>query len=240
MQILGIEIRSVDYSTMLELISRGIKSPSAGRVLITYLSAATAYKILKNKRLCDYYNIFNLVHPDGIGMLLAGKILGGVKSDIKRIYGSDFYPRLIERAKREKWSFFFFGDEYSTLNLIKAKIPELIISGVESGFNFNSARVAERIKRLKPDILIVGMGQPLQEKWVFDNLEKLSAKVIICVGEGIKVFAGTKKRGCKLIRKAGLEWLVRLFYEPKRLWRRYLIETPEFLFWSIKEKIRRH
>jgi N-acetylglucosaminyldiphosphoundecaprenol N-acetyl-beta-D-mannosaminyltransferase len=178
------------------------------------------------------------VHPDGIGVFLASKFLYGKNGFTKRITGSDFYIELIKGSLKNNWSFFFFGDTDETLSKISKTNPDLFVKGFCNGFNFNNDKLIKDINTAKPDILIVGLGSPKQEDWIVTNRDNVNAKVIVAVGDGIKVFAGTKKRGTKLVRILGLEWFVRLINEPKRLWKRYLIGIPLFIFRILYYKFR--
>jgi N-acetylglucosaminyldiphosphoundecaprenol N-acetyl-beta-D-mannosaminyltransferase len=85
--------------------------------------------------------------------------------------------------------------------------------------------------------LIIGLGQPLQEKWINDNHAQLNASVLIAVGDGIKVFAGEKRRGPLFMRKLGLEWLIRLFFNPFKYFNRYMVGIPVFLYRIIRAKL---
>ena len=111
---------------------------------------------------------------------------------------------------------------------------DIVIAGYNNGFAYENDKLLGMINKSKPDILVVGMGSPKQEEWIMNCKGNLDVKIIIAVGDGIKVFSGTKKRGPKVIQKLGLEWLVRLFFEPKRLWKRYLIGIPLFFIRLIK------
>ncbi|MEO8231852.1 MAG: WecB/TagA/CpsF family glycosyltransferase [Ignavibacteriota bacterium] len=180
---------------------------------------------------------FDVVHPDGIGVYLASKFLYGVNGLKERITGSDFYIELIQEGIKNSWSFYFFGDKEETLNRISVVNPQLTILGFSEGYNFITENILKNIENLKPDILIVGLGSVKQEKWITENKQSIHAKVIIAVGDGTKVFAGNKKRGPKLIQMIGFEWLIRLFFEPKRLWKRYLVGIPLFILRIIKYKL---
>lgn len=206
--------------------------------LITYVTFNSLNEYYSKKVAMSIYNKFDLIHPDGIGVYFASKLLFGADYFKERFTGSDFYPTLIEAAIQHKWKIFFFGDKLETLEQIPIKNSELNVVGYISGYDFDNDNVVKKVNNAKPNILIIGLGQPRQEKWVIDNKEKLTTNVVIAVGDGIKIFAGTKQRGLKVIQKIGLEWLVRLVYNPKLYWKRYLIGIPLFIFRIIKERIK--
>lgn len=231
----NIQINKVDYSD----IFRFLMDPSFDEVqkIISYANIQTINLALKDYKFGEVLNKFSLIHPDGIGVFLASKFLYGKGGFTKRITGSDFYVKLINKSLKEKWSIFFFGDTEETLSKIQKRHPELKIAGICNGFNFNNDNLINEINNSNADIVIVGLGSPKQEEWIISNKNKIYAKVTIAVGDGIKVFAGIKKRGTKFIQKIGLEWFVRLIHEPKRLWRRYLIGIPLFIFRVINYKL---
>jgi len=228
LDILYVEISKVDYSDILISIKNALLEGK--QIFTTGANVNTVTLALKNLKFREVLSKFNFIHPDGIGLFLASKFLYGKNGFTKRITGSDFYVELIRESLKNNWSFFFFGDTDETLSKISKANPDLCVKGYCNGFNFNNDRLIKHINTTKPDILIVGLGSPKQEGWIITNRYKINAKVIIAVGDGIKVFSGTKRRGVKLVRMLGFEWLVRLIHEPKRLWRRYLIGIPLFIF----------
>jgi len=235
LDILYVEISKVDYSDIQILIKNTFLEGK--RIVITGANVSTINLALEKLKFREVLSKFNLVHPDGIGVFLASKFLYGKNGFSKRITGSDFYIELIKESLKNNWSFFFFGDTDETLSKISKANPDLYVKGFCNGFNFNNDKLIKDINTAKPDILIVGLGSPKQEDWIVTNRDNVNAKVIVAVGDGIKVFAGTKKRGTKLVRILGLEWFVRLINEPKRLWKRYIIGIPLFILRVLKYKL---
>lgn len=230
----NIQINKVDYSDILSFLMDS--SFDEEQKNISYANIQTINLALKDYKFGEVLNKFSLIHPDGIGVFLASKFLYGKNGFTKRITGSDFYIELINKSLKEKWSIFFFGDTEESLSKIQKRHPELKIAGSCNGFRYNNDNLIIEINNSNPDILVVGLGSPKQEEWIIENKGSINTKIIIAVGDGIKVFAGTKKRGIKLMRKLGLEWLVRLLNDPNRLWKRYLFGIPLFIFRVIKYK----
>lgn len=154
----------------------------------------------------------------------------------ERFAGSDFYLRLISDSISKGRSFFFFGHTLRELDKIKNNYPALNIAGIQEGYNFNTDNVIEKINSANPDIIIIGLSCPIQEVWMYENKSKIKFKVMLAVGDGIKVFSGDKIRGPELLQKAGLEWLVRLFTDPRNNFNRYVIGIPIFLQRIIRFK----
>jgi len=232
----GIRIDDITYDDLCELIERKI---TAGKqAVITYANADTINRSYGNPEIINRTNSFDVVHPDGIGIFLASRFLFGSNGFRKRFTGSDFYPYLINAALKNKYSFFFFGGEQKTLSILKKNQPDLIIAGLQEGYDFNDEEVVALINSSNADLLVVGLGREKQEKWLIANREKLNSKIIIAVGEGIKVFEGKKKRGPVFLRKIGLEWLVRYLINPIKHFKRYIIGNPLFLCRIITLKLR--
>ncbi len=233
-KIFGLEIDSVDYNSLLGIVIMAINSRK--KISITGVNVSTLNLIYNNEENFKVFSSFNVLHPDGIGIYFASKSIGdGGFSE--RITGSDFYPLLIERILEKKWKVFFLGDEDSTLEKIKIKHPNLNIVGFQNGFDFSTVELKTKINSSKPDILVVGMGAPKQEKWIYNNIADLDVSVVISVGEGIRVFAGNKVRGIKIIQKLGFEWFIRLINNPMMYWRRYIFGIPQFIYRFIKFEV---
>jgi len=188
----------------------------------------------------------DLVTPDGIGIVLASKILRG---DIKdRVTGSDIFWGLSEALNSaKKGRYFFLGSTEGVLTQIKDKIskefPGIEIVGTYSP-PFNSEfsddennKMIDAINAANPDVLWVGMTAPKQEKWIYKNKDKLNVKFIGAIGAVFDFYAGTVKRSHPAFQSFGLEWLPRLLQEPKRLWRRNFISNPMFMFRVLKQRL---
>jgi N-acetylglucosaminyldiphosphoundecaprenol N-acetyl-beta-D-mannosaminyltransferase len=188
----------------------------------------------------------DLVVPDGIGVLIASKILGGKIR--KRITGSDIFWGLSDSLnKKAGHSYFFLGSAGKTLGLIEARLkkeyPNIKIAGMYSppfSEEFNkddNLGMCEIINHAKPDVLWVGMTAPKQEKWIYENRNKLDVKFVGAIGAAFDFYAGTKKRANPWFQNHGFEWLPRLVREPRRLWRRNFVSAPRFLLRVISTRI---
>ncbi|WP_276977401.1 WecB/TagA/CpsF family glycosyltransferase [Flavobacterium filum] len=230
----GIRLNDISYAEILDSIQKTIENQN--QQTICYVNVNSINLSILNDKIKNLFSEFNIVHADGFGVFLGSKILYGKDGLSHRLNGSDLYEKLIYDCIRYNYKLFFFGDRDEALIQIKRKQPQINVVGVQNGFEFDSTSIVNKINQAVTDILIVGMGTPKQEEWINRNKRNLKVSVIISVGDGIKVFSGTKRRGLKIFQKLGLEWMVRLFYEPKRLWKRYLIGIPLFIFKVIKYK----
>lgn len=232
-----IQIDVIDYTALLSEIENSILSGK--QLTVGYVNANTFNLTFKIKALTRILNKFDIVHPDGIGIYLASRYLvrdNGLKN---RFTGSDFYPLLWEKCIEKDFSIFFFGHNEGTLSKIQENIPKLKTAGYHAGYEFNDETVIEQINSSNCDILVAGLGTPLQETWVMNNKDKIRCKVVICVGEGIKVFAGDKKRGPVIFQKFGMEWIWRWLTNPLKYFTRYIIGNPLFLYRIFRIKMRK-
>lgn len=180
----------------------------------------------------------NLIVPDGVGIVIASKILGG--NIRERITGSDIFLGLSNILnKKGKYSYFFLGSTKGILQKITSKInedfPHIRVTGFysppfkEKFTEEDNNLMIEAINLAKPDVLWVGMTAPKQEKWVYQNKDKLDVKFIGAIGAVFDFYTGNVKRSHRMFQKIGLEWLPRLIRDPRRLWKRNFISNPAFL-----------
>lgn len=232
----GIYLDTVSYADLLDAIKSRLAN--SGKLKVTYLNAACFNILYDNAGLAKLAGEFDIIHPDGVGIYLAAKFLNLKPALEQRFTGSDFYPQLWKYCISHRKSIFFFGHDEDTLSGISRFIPDLAIAGVQNGYNYDSECVIKKINGSGADILVIGLSYPAQEKWLSENFQKLNCRVAICTGEGIKVFAGSKKRGPRFMQAMGLEWMVRLVLNPFKYFKRYVIGIPLFLYRIIIIKIR--
>lgn len=184
--------------------------------------------------------------PDGTGIVLASRILGGRIR--KRITGSDVFRGVNEAMNRQgQGSCFFLGATDETLAAIRMRMavdfPNVIVAGTYSPPYKNefseedNRQMIEAINKAMPDVLWVGMTAPKQEKWIYQNKQKLNVKFIGAVGGVFDFYSGNIRRNeYPWFLEHGLEWLPRLIQEPGRLWKRTFISAPLFLVLVLKQK----
>ncbi len=185
-----VDIQNISYTQLLNEIENHLLERK--QLLVTYCNAHTfnlCYQSPENQKI---YEEFNIVHPDGFGVFFASKFLYGSKGFKNQLTGSTFYQLLLEEGIKKKWKFFFFGDKKETLKRISSVNPELKTAGYHNGYEFDNDKVTDMINNANPDILIVGMGLPKQEKWMLNSKQNLNPKVIIAVGRGLYTITETK------------------------------------------------
>lgn len=186
---------------------------------------------LREKWYQDILNQAQFSIPDGVGVLMAGRILKkGIKS---RVPGVDFMQMLVRDCAKEALTVGFFGGKSGVAEkvadcLLKS-YPNLTIVFTGSEWDI------KKIKGEKIDLLFVAMGSPKQEKWIHENLKKIPVKAAMGVGGSFDFISGEVKRAPELMRRMGLEWLFRLILQPWRIKRQIVL--PQFVLLVLKERI---
>ena len=169
--------------------------------------------------------------PDGIGVLKAGKKLG--YNIEERITGIDIANKLLDFGNEQSKTIYLFGSKQEVIDsmkiVIEEKYPNLKLVGSSNGYVKDKDKVFEEIAKLEPDIVLVALGIPLQEKLIYKHLDEFDKGIFVGVGGSFDVISGHKKRAPKIFIKLNLEWLYRIIKEPKRL-KRFYDSNVKFLF----------
>lgn len=233
----GINLDITDYSLLLQHINEAINENR--KLCIAYANANSVNISYSLPELKIYLKKFDVIHPDGIGIKLAINFLRPGLYKGSRFTGSDFYPLLTADAIKHNRKLFFFGNTDEVLGKISGNNHGLQIAGLQNGYNFEDEKVITQINSSMADILIIGLGSPMQEEWIAKHMERINCRVMICIGDGIGVFAGTRQRGPGLLRAIGMEWLLRWMGSPLKYFKRYIIGNPLFLYRIIILKMRK-
>ena len=227
--VLGVNFDNVNMEEALERCQTFLKE-DGGHLVVT----PNPEIVMCAKNDPAYQDIINraaLVIPDGIGIIKGAKILGTPLKE--RVAGYDLICRLLEKGKDGSISFYFWGSKpgvaAKAAEKVKEQYPQIRILGTHTGY-FTEAEekdIVEEIRSLKPDVLLVGLGFPKQEKTIDPYLGQDICKIAIGCGGSIDVLAGEAKRAPKLFIKLHLEWFYRLLKQPSR-WRRMLV-LPQFI-----------
>lgn len=175
--------------------------------------------------------------PDGIGIVKAAKMIG---VDVKeRIPGIEIAEKLFEFANESKKSLYLFGAKQEVLNNLKEKIekiyPNIKLLGMTNGYVENKDEEFQKIIKKEPDIVLVALGIPAQEKLIYKYFKDFKKGIFVGVGGSFDVLSGTKKRAPQIFIKTNTEWLYRILKEPKRI-KRFWDNNVKFIFKIRKEK----
>jgi N-acetylglucosaminyldiphosphoundecaprenol N-acetyl-beta-D-mannosaminyltransferase len=212
-----------------------------------YIVTPNVDHVVKIHHDCEFRNSYreaSLVLCDGAPLIWASRFLGSPVKE--RICGSDLFVYLAEIAARKGYKLFFLGGRpgsaQKAAEMFARKHPGVQVVGVYAppfGFEKDpdeNEKIVSLIKRAQPDILLVGVGTPKQEKWIYAHHQQAGVPVTIGIGASFEFAAGIIKRAPFWIRRGGFEWLWRLILEPNRLWKRYLVDDLEFFVLILKQK----
>ena len=227
--ILGVDVDAVTMAEAVDVVRRAMDTRAG--VMVATANAEMLMRATHDEELCRILNASALVVPDGAGTVWAARHLGHAMPE--RVAGYDLAQELLRCAPAEGRRVYFFGSAPGVAEKAKAKAEQLYpgieIVGVRNGFFSpadNAAIIAE-IRAARPDLLLVALGVPKQEKWIAAHLAELDVPVAIGVGGTLDVMAGVMKRAPYWMQRAKLEWLFRGLMQPKRAGR--LLALPKFV-----------
>jgi exopolysaccharide biosynthesis WecB/TagA/CpsF family protein len=236
-EILGVPVARMTASQALDEIKR--LGERAGPSLVAYANAHTLNLAHGSSSFRDLLRRTDLVLNDGSGVAIAARLQRKPFPD--NLNGTDFNPRVLELAVSAGWPVFFLGARPGVSDraaaALGALIPGLEVAGAHNGYFDSDDDVVERIRSSGARLLMVGMGNPLQEKWLADHLESTGASVGVGVGAFFDFFSGEVPRAPSWMKRGGIEWVYRLAQEPGRMWWRYVLGNPLFLGRVVRERI---
>jgi N-acetylglucosaminyldiphosphoundecaprenol N-acetyl-beta-D-mannosaminyltransferase len=231
--VMGIRVHSMSADEIVATIGQTIERGE--RTIVANVNAHALKMALEQPDFARFLNNeADYVFCDGFGVKLAAFILG--KSVQYRCTPPDWIDNLCAACAEHGYTLYLLGAEGDTAERAAhrqmEKHPNLQVVGWHDGY-FNKAQdhpenqaIVDYINQLKPNILLVGFGMPLQEQWLSENWDRLEAQVALPVGALFDYMVGNVYRAPRWITDHGLEWLARLVIEPRRLWRRYVIGLP--------------
>lgn len=181
----------------------------------------------------------DLVLPDGSGLKIAGKVLD--KPIMENLNGTDFTPKICRMAEVGGWSVYLLGARKNVISKccrnLSSRFPHLTIAGYHDGYftDQEEQEIIDEINDLQPDILLVALGSPSQEKWIAHNAHRLDVRVCFAIGGLFDFLSEEIERAPLWMRELGMEWLFRFLQDPLAKWNRIIIEIPVFLslvFWQ--------
>lgn len=230
-----------DAVTMKEAIQKAMQFlKEDGQFIICTPNPEIVMEAQTDRDLMGVLKAANMVVPDGIGIVWASRY--SEQKLTERVAGYDLVQGLFQKMKDTEETVYFFGAApgiaaAAAKNMMK-KYPGLKVVGTRNGYfgAKDEKEIIEEIKKRSPSLLLVGLGAPKQEKWIYDNMRFTHSKVCIGVGGCFDVMAGNAKRAPKIYRKLGLEWFYRLLKQPTR-WKR-MMRLPRFVIAVLLKKIK--
>jgi N-acetylglucosaminyldiphosphoundecaprenol N-acetyl-beta-D-mannosaminyltransferase len=241
--ILGIKVHLYDVPSLHRDIAAEIRNQ--GHALVLNVNVNCLNLAYNNDWLRSFINSAEIVFCDSAGVILGARILG--YRIPQRITYADWIWQLAEFAEPRGFTFFLLGARPGVAReaaaCIQERFPDLCIAGTHHGYfdktpgSPENEAVIQRINAVRPNILVVSLGMPLQEHWLVENWERIEANVALTGGAVFDYVSGRLRRGPRWMTDHGLEWLARWIIEPRRLWKRYLIGNPVFLARVIKQRL---
>ncbi len=240
-RLLDVELEAVSLPAavdqVMDLVDRG-----QGGLVVT-LNVDQAVLLQKEAGLRTTYDVADLVYADGMPLVWLSRLLR--RRLPGRVTGSDLAPALLARAADEGRSVHLVGGMPEAALRAREHVlrlhPDLRWTGEQTpdrGFEHDpktDRAVATAVAATNPDLVLMCLGTPKQEEWALRHRDSLPSSVLVCVGAAVDFLGGTVRRAPPWMQRAGLEWAYRLVQEPRRLWRRYLVQDLAFLRLAVVE-----
>lgn len=236
-ELLGVGVMNASLREALTLMERWVAPGDARSRSIFIVNAHTLNLAWEDRSYRAILNAADAVFGDGSGVRLAA----GLRGERMRanLVGTDLLPRFFHRSRAKGCRCFLLGATDVTVTRaarhLESDFPGIAIVGTHHGYvdDAGSRAVVDAIHQAAPDMLLVGMGNPLQERWIHDHLPLLRVPVSIGVGGLFDHWAGNLRRAPGWVRRLGLEWLQILLQQPRK-WRRYLLGNPQFVVRAMR------
>lgn len=239
-KLLNTYVNNVNMDEALNKIDKLVNSDKKSYLIA--VNVDVIMKIEKDQYLKEITNQADMVFVDGMPLVWISRLH---KQPIKeKISGSDLVPRICSVCAKKGYSIFILGGKEGIADKAKENLevqyPGIKIVGTSApplGFENDSEellKINSMINVVSPDFLMVCLGCPKQEKFIYENIEKYNAKVSVCAGATVDFLAGNVKRAPEWMSRNGLEWFFRFTQEPKRLFKRYFIDDMQIvkLIWK--------
>lgn len=247
LSVIGVGVSSTSYEAVVAQVGawvdarrRGLERSPAHYVCVTSVHGVmTAHKDPSFRRILNHADV---VTPDGMPIVWALRSLG--QRAQQRVYGPTLMLEICRRAAGQGARVFLYGSRENVLPVLESRLsamfPEIKIVGRYSPpfrplTPVEDQEAVARIREADPDVIFVGISTPKQERWMWEHRAAFPGVVMVGVGAAFDFHAGRIQQAPPWMQRNGLEWFFRLLSEPRRLWRRYLLETPRFIpHWTLQ------
>ncbi len=243
--VLGVQIDPVTMAEAARVFEQMIEARHPH--LVFNVNVDICMQARRDAELAAILRAADLVLVDGTPMMWAARLLGTPLPE--RVSGSDFLPRFCQGAAERGYRLFFLGAAPGVAErarqALKQLYPSLTVVGTYSppfGFEHDdreNQRTIEQVRQASPDVLFVAFGAPKEQKWLHRFRDDLGVPVSMGVGSSFDYLGGRLRRAPRWMQILSLEWSYRLAQEPGRLWRRYLLNDPPFVYYLIRHLLRR-
>jgi N-acetylglucosaminyldiphosphoundecaprenol N-acetyl-beta-D-mannosaminyltransferase len=242
--VLGVNVSAITMDDAIATLQRWIDEGRREYVCVTGVHGVMECR--RDPSLRKIHNDAGMVTPDGVPLVYFLRLTG--KKRTQRVYGPDLMREMTAVSGRRGYRQFYYGGDVGVAEKLRetlvSAVPELQVAGAfcppfREMTREEDRAVVDAINIARPHIVWVGLSTPKQERWMAEHLLRIDAPVMIGVGAAFDFLAGTKRQAPKWMQRHALEWLFRLYSEPRRLWRRYAYIVPGFAFLAAGELLRR-
>jgi exopolysaccharide biosynthesis WecB/TagA/CpsF family protein len=238
-EILGVPVACLDTPAALDAIE-DLYTGEGRAARVFYVNAHTLNLAWRDRGLHQTLLGADLVLNDGSGVGLAARLQG--RRFPANLNGTDFNPLILALAARHGWPVFFLGGAPGVAKQAAARwdaeLSGLKVAGAHHGYldEAQDAAVIETIRGSGAQLVMVAMGNPLQERWLERRLDESGARIGVGVGAFFDFSAGVVPRCPPWMSRLGIEWLYRLRLEPRRMWQRYVVGNPLFVLRALRSR----
>jgi N-acetylglucosaminyldiphosphoundecaprenol N-acetyl-beta-D-mannosaminyltransferase len=235
--VLGVGVSALDLGQAVSIIEGWIERGERHYTCVTGVHGVMESQ--RDEALRRIHNAAGLVTPDGMPLVWLCRLQG--TGQVERVYGPDLLLACCARTAATGRRHFFYGGAPGVPDELAARLrerfPGLVVAGAYSPpyrplADLEDEEIVRRINDAAPDIVWVGLSTPKQERWMHDHLGRVTAPALVGVGAAFDFVSGRKPQAPRWMQRSGLEWTFRLACEPRRLWRRYLLNNPVFV-WKV-------
>ena len=242
--LLGVKVNALTIAGLNQLIKSAVENER--KMVIANHNLHSVFLFHHEEKMRSFYGQAEYIHIDGMPLVFWARVLGLKLKSNNRITYVDWIKPLLAEAAENKWRVFYLGGRNGVaekaLQKINGEFPHLHLQCHHGFFDSQGVpnqEVLVQIREFQPQVLMVGMGMPRQEYWILDNLPDIAANVVLTAGACFDYLAGVIPTPPRWLGKIGLEWIFRLWHEPRRLWKRYLWEPWLLLPLAPKDVLRR-
>jgi len=232
--ILGVGVSAINLAGSLDQLQDWVTQRQGNYVCVTGVHGIMESR--RDRKLREIHNRAGMVTPDGMPLVWLSR-LRGFKA-VGRVYGPDLMLAACERSMTGGWRHFFYGGGPGIadrlVQRLQSRFPGLRVAGIATPpfralTREEDDEAIELINGARPDLVWVGISTPRQEYWIAEHVDRLSPAILIGCGAAFDFNSGAKRQAPAWIQRSGLEWGFRLMSEPRRLWKRYLLNNPLFV-----------
>jgi N-acetylglucosaminyldiphosphoundecaprenol N-acetyl-beta-D-mannosaminyltransferase len=239
--VLGVKVSAINMQDAVELATRWIECGKPG-----YACVSSVHVVMEAQRRPEVLRALNqavMNTPDGMPLTWIGRHQGFPRMD--RVFGPDLMMEMCRVSAERGYRHFLYGGKSGVADELKQRLQEKFPGlkvvgtsrGIYPGFSPDEEQeFVQQIRQSQPHVIWVGLGAPYQELFMAQYVDRLSVPLLIGVGAAFDFHTGRIRDCSTWMKRAGLQWLHRVVQEPRRLWRRYLVNIPAFL-WRIAWQI---